>query len=297
MDIIDFGDFHQFPPVGNASGALYCDRPDTDDAHALKGRSIFLEYNKVVILHKQMRVMDDVWADILSRLRVGECMEDDIKEVRKLILTNPECEVPNFAKAPWCDATLITPRKAAKDLWNSAALERHCCMTGNRKYIIPAEDTLIKIGSSKPDQRTRLAVVSLKDEMTKNLNRQVELSVGMKAMVVLNIATEADVANGTHGMVHRIALDPREGCVSPNEDGCIHLQYPPPIIYFKPNMETQIIFEGVPKGIIPISPLKVSFSVCMEGGGRSNWREGKLPSFLDMHSQITRHRDRQWSAS
>jgi hypothetical protein len=34
MDIIDFGDFHQFPPVGNPSAALYCDRPDTDDAHA-----------------------------------------------------------------------------------------------------------------------------------------------------------------------------------------------------------------------------------------------------------------------
>ena len=31
MDIIDFGDFHQFPPVGNAGAALYCDRPETDD--------------------------------------------------------------------------------------------------------------------------------------------------------------------------------------------------------------------------------------------------------------------------
>ena len=213
----------------------------------------------------------------------------DIKEVQKLVLTNPECKVPNFTKAPWCDATLITPRNTVKDLWNSAALERHCRMTGNQKYM--AEDTLIETGS-KPDQRTRLAVASLKDEVMKNLKRRVELSVGMKAMVVLNIVTEADVANGTCGTVHGIALDPREGCVSPDEEGCIHLQYPPPIIYFKPDMETQIIFEGVPRASYP-SHHQRSALVCAWRGGRSNWREGKLPSFLDTHSQITRHRDRR----
>ena len=60
MDVIDFGDFHQFPPVGNPSAALYCDRPETDDVHALKGRSIFTEYDQVVILREQMRIMDDV---------------------------------------------------------------------------------------------------------------------------------------------------------------------------------------------------------------------------------------------
>ena len=60
MDVIDFGDIHQFPPVGNLSAALYCDRPETDDVHVLKGRSIFTEYDQVVILREQMRIMDDV---------------------------------------------------------------------------------------------------------------------------------------------------------------------------------------------------------------------------------------------
>lgn len=264
MDIIDFGDFHQFPPVGNPTAALYCDRPDTDDTHGLRGRSIFLEYDKVVILREQMRITDDVWTGILSRLRVGDCTKDDINEVQKLVLTNPNCEVPDFTKPPWCDATLITPRNAAKDLWNSAALERHSRMSGNRKYIVSAEDTVVETGEA-PDQKTRLVAAGLKDNVTKNLKRQVELSVGMKAMVVLNIATEADVANGTRGTVHGIILDPREGCVSPAEDGCIHLRYPPPIVYFKPDMQTQISFEGVPEGIIPILPSRVGFSVCVEG--------------------------------
>jgi hypothetical protein len=35
-----------------------------------------------------------------------------------------------------------------------------------------------------------------------------EVAIGMKAMVIINIATEADLANGTRGMVTDIVLDP-----------------------------------------------------------------------------------------
>lgn len=123
---------------------------------------------------------------------------------------------------------------------------------------------LAETGES-PDRRTRLAVVNLKDDATKNLKGRVELSVGMKAMVTLNITTETDLANGTRGTVHGIVLDPREPCLTPGEDGSIHLRYPPPVVYFKPDMQTQISFEGVEEGIIPILPSKVTFSVCAEG--------------------------------
>ena len=264
MDVIDFGDFHQFPPVGNYGATLYCDRPDTDNAHALKGRSIFLEYDHVVILREQMRITDEVWTGILSRLRVGECTEDDIKEVQKLVLTNPECEVPDFTKAPWCDATLTTPRNATKDLWNAAALDKHCWMTGNRKYVISAEDTVKETGNT-PDKRTRHAIAGLRDEATRNIKMRVELAVGMKAMVVLNIATEADLANGTRGTVEGFILDPREEHTAPDEKGIIHLKYPPPVIYFRPDLQTNTVFEGIPDGVIPISPSMVRFSVDVNG--------------------------------
>ena len=264
MDVIDFGDFHQFPPVGNQSAALYCERPDTDGAHAQKGRSIFLEYEQVVILREQMRITDEVWTAILSRLRVGECTEEDISEVRKLVLSNPACDMPDFTRAPWCDATLITPRNATKDLWNAAALGRHCRMTGNRKYIISAEDT-VKESGAEPNKETRLAIAHLKDDVTKNLKMRVELAVGMKAMVVLNIATEADLANGTRGIVRGIVLDPRENETPPDEEGHIHLKYPPAVIYFEPEIRTNTVFEGISDGIIPISPSEVGFSVETEG--------------------------------
>lgn len=104
MDIIDFGNFHQFPPIGNPSAALYWDRPETDNLHVLKERSIFLEYDQVVILHEQMRITDDFWSGLLSRLRVGECTEEDIKEVQKLVLTDHACDIPDFLTFPWSEA-------------------------------------------------------------------------------------------------------------------------------------------------------------------------------------------------
>jgi len=65
------------------------------------GREIFLQFDKVVILDKQIRVTDETWASILRRLRVGECSARDLEEIQKLVLTNPECDVPDFSKAPW----------------------------------------------------------------------------------------------------------------------------------------------------------------------------------------------------
>ena len=294
MDVIDFGDFHQFPPVGNVSAALYCDRADTDDAHGLQGRSIFMEYDKVVILKEQMRITDDVWTRVLGRLRVGECTEEDMVEVQRLVLTDPMCEIPDFTKEPWSDATLITPQNATKDLWNTAAVERHCRMSGNRKYIISAEDTLKDSGES-PDTKTKIAIAGLRDDATKNLKMRVELAVGMKAMVVLNIAMEADVANGpgTRGTVDGFFLVPRERQTQPDDEGNIHLKYPPPVIYFRPQMRMTTVFEGVPEGIIPISPSMVRFGVEVEGL-KVNWKEDNWHLSPATRSQITRRRGRRW---
>lgn len=134
-------DFHQFPPVGNPTGALYIDRPDKDNQRALLGREIFLQFNTVVILDKQNRIKDKTWMDIMRRARVGECNANDLHEIEKLVLTNPECDVPDFSKAPWDQAILITPRHSVRNLWNDHALAKHCTKTKSQGYMVPAEDT------------------------------------------------------------------------------------------------------------------------------------------------------------
>ena len=109
MHIIQSGDFHQFPPVSNPTGALYFDRPEKDNKRALLGREIFLQFDKVVILHQQNRIKDETWTNILNRLRMGECNDSDLDEINKLVPTNPDCDIPDFLKSPWDQAILITP--------------------------------------------------------------------------------------------------------------------------------------------------------------------------------------------
>jgi len=143
MHIIKVGDFHQFPPVGNPTSALYVDRPANDGKHALLGKEIFLQFDEVIILDKQNRIKDPTWSDLLSHLQVGECNRADLDEIQKLVLTNPECNVPDFSKPLWDQVILVTPRQSVRELWNlnKHTITKHCVRTGNQLYIMLAEDT------------------------------------------------------------------------------------------------------------------------------------------------------------
>jgi len=129
MHVIKAGDFHQFPPVGNPTGALYVDRPGQDSKRAMLGREIFLQFDKVIILDKQNRIKDPIWSEILGRARIGECSTKDLEEIERLVLTNPECDVPDFTQAPWDQAILVTPRHSVRNLRNEHAIAKHCAKT------------------------------------------------------------------------------------------------------------------------------------------------------------------------
>ena len=260
MHIIQSGDFHQFPPVSNPTGALYVDRPEKDDKRALLGREIFLQFDKVVILHQQNRIKDETWTNILSRLRVGECNESDLNEIQKLVLTNPGCDVPDFSKAPWDQAILVTPRHSVRNLWNEHAIAKHCIKTGNQRYIVPAEDNS-RDGTGVLSMEAKLAIAGLGDNKMGKLPDCVQMAIGMKAMVLLNLATEADIANGTRGEIQDIILDEREEISAVDEDGAIRLKHPPAMILFNPDKGTKLIFQGLPPGVIPLTPSLAKFSV------------------------------------
>lgn len=213
LNIILMSDFHQFPPVGNSNAALYCTPPNRNTA--IVGKAIYLQFDTVINLTKQWRMDDPEWIAILQRLRSGDCSQSDLDEMRNLILTNPNCVIPDFTKAPWDEAVLITPRNSVRDAWNRLSIRKHCVKTANVLYIFDAEDT---VGDRRDplnmEQKVIVASMNLTDSKTANgtkkLTHRIELAVGMKVMVTLNLATEADLANGSRGIVTDIVLDPRE---------------------------------------------------------------------------------------
>ena len=88
------------------------------------------------------------------------------------------------------------------------------------------------------------------DEM-QHLPNKVELAVGMKAMVLMNIATGADLANGSRGIITGIVLDPTEP-VHDNSASMVYLHFPPVVVLFLPTVARKITLRGLPEGTIPI---------------------------------------------
>lgn len=276
MHIILMGDFHQFPPVAKPHSALYSLRP-TSDPDALQGRSIYRQFNTVVCLQRQIRVKDIVWTSILSRLCIGKCNEDDIHIIQSLTLNHPSCPKMDFENLLCSEAILITTRHTVREAWNAACLKRHCWKTGNRRYIVSSED-YIKGTGAPLDDSIWLLVAALTEQETKNLSDRIELSVGMKALVLANISTEGEVANGTRGTIRDIILDPREAIPEPEDDGSMKLKYPPTLILFEPDRESRISSAftddrehgaiKIPRSQVPLTPFTVHFVIIMPNGSK-----------------------------
>jgi hypothetical protein len=264
MNVILFGDFHQFPPVGDPTNALYSQRHTRTQSEI--GADIYHQFKTVVTLTEQKRITDIPWKELLQRLRTGSCTADDMDTLTSLLVTNPACDIPDTSSPPWDTAVLVTPRHGARARWNTASLIKHCRQTGNRMYICQSEDT-VGHDESPLDLVQRVTVVGMPVKQTAKLADCVELAVGMRAMVLMNIATEADLANGTRGEIVDIKMDPREPSEFEidSETGATMLRYPPVLVLFKPDDSSYPAFEGLPKGILPIVPTKLSFSISPGG--------------------------------
>lgn len=128
MNTLLMGDFHQFPPVSNPCAALYnsptCGKPEPSPWSV--ECSIYLQFQTVVTLVKQQCITHGVWMNILERARTGDCMLHDLWEICKLVLTNPQCELPNPSTPPWDDMVLITAWNVMQQRWNEMCLQNHC---------------------------------------------------------------------------------------------------------------------------------------------------------------------------
>jgi hypothetical protein len=157
-------------------------------------------------------------------------------------------------------------------------------------YIFNVEDT---IGNARvPTNMEQKAIIAgLLLTNTRKLPSRLEVAIGMDIMVTLNITTEADLANGSHGRVKDIILDPRE-CVQDRDihsDGVVWLQYPPAMILFEPIHHKFDPFPRIDPGLIPLLPSEYSFNI---GYRRDPSTKGYSKAVHHLHS-ICVHRSQR----
>lgn len=286
MNIIFFGDFHQFPPIIRKEALYY---PDDARLGPRVGRQLYELFTTVVTLTQQMRVKDRAWTEMLERLREGACSSADVGMVKSLDISNAACPETDFSRAPWIDAVLVTSRNSVRDAWNTAALRRHSFAKGHLTYVCPAEDTIGK--DRRPLSRTEtLTVAGMAGKATGRLAFRTHIAVGMRGMVLLNIATESDLANGSRGTVVDIALDSREHNLEVSEDGQVRLKYPPACVTFRLDHSTFPQFVGLQKNEVPLFPSEMSYSMTLPDGRKRAVRRRQLAitpayAFTDYKSQ------------
>ena len=133
MSTILLGDFHQFPLISSKQNTLYCTSVVKDNPQL--GRALYKQFDIVIKLEEQMRITDQVWVDILWQSQTGDCTGEDISEIKRLVLLNPGCEIPNCTESPWSNAVIVTPHNGVRMFWNEQMLQSQCCKMGQVHYI------------------------------------------------------------------------------------------------------------------------------------------------------------------
>ena len=90
LDIIFSGDFMQLPPIGDPGLFLDLDQP---------GRATWLAIPNVVILQRSHRHANDAaYSELLSRLRVGESTDEDLRTINDCETRCDKCLVPDLER-------------------------------------------------------------------------------------------------------------------------------------------------------------------------------------------------------
>ena len=293
LNVILVGDFHQFPPVvARLSAPLYWPADSRNDSEDdILGRKIFEQFTTVVQLKKQVRVQDEVWHDVLQHVRHGNCHQEHIDVIKKLVIDDPRCPFTDFNGSPWKDARLVTSRHAVHIQWNSAAIRKHCAQSNRRLFVFSAEDT---VGGRPVTNDEKISILSKAKGSHSHMERgglmkDMELAIGAPVMVTLNISTDLDVANGVRGEVEAIVLDEREHDVTTDEKHIIRLRYPPRYVLVRLDRTKAPALKGLPRHVIPIFPVKKSFTID-KGGQRITVNRVQLPltlayAFTDYRAQ------------
>ncbi|CAE7334818.1 RRM3, partial [Symbiodinium sp. CCMP2456] len=119
VHIVFAGDLYQLPPPGG---------------HPLFKSQLWLLFRLCELRGNQRAAKDPKWAALLARVRFGKCTEEDLKELRDMVVK------PNSSKQPAPKAVHLYATRRAVAESNRTYLEEHISRTNARLYESPALD-------------------------------------------------------------------------------------------------------------------------------------------------------------
>ena len=204
VNIIFAGDFAQLPPVGQR--ALYS-RPrsrnvaNTSVQADVFGRLLWLSVDVVVLLTQVMRQSGDGnkrFVDLLSRLRVGKCTDEDYQLLQSRLVTNVR---PSWEDGEWLSAPIIVCNNDTKDALNERAALAFAQRMGRPVHWYDCTDSVQ--GSTLSGIESRYLHRLHSGETNQRLG-SLPLVIGMPVMITQNFDVESGIVNGCVGTLASI---------------------------------------------------------------------------------------------
>ena len=259
VDIIFFGDFIQFAPIGDF--ALYSDwndetvtaSTDINEINKKLGQHLWRQVNHVVLLDEQMRVTDRPYQELLNRLREGKCTDSDIEMLNKRVIGNSVHVISNISGNP-----IIAPGNKLVMALNNLFVASHS--QHKKVSVSTAKDSIKK--RNLPSKLIDL-IKDFPSTRTNGLPRELPLYVGMPVFLTDNVATELGLTNGTTGVVKSIQFHLDEEVTGGT--GFSHLENMPGCIIVELDDITMTPLDGLRPNHVPILPKSGSFQVKIPG--------------------------------
>ena len=161
--------------------------------HSLHGSgSLWRDEFKMLELTEIMRQRGDtVFAEILCRLRVNRCTEEDLDLLKSRITTPESLTYP-------IDALHVYKLNADVDERNKIMLNK--LASEDQQFIIKATDTT-------SGKHIDLSNMSEKRSDTGNLHTTLKLAVGARVMLTVNVDVSDGLVNGARGEVIHFITD------------------------------------------------------------------------------------------
>ncbi len=187
--LMTFGDLLQLNPVGDR--AVF--KPPTEGYSALAG-SLWVQHFCIHVLTEIVRQKGDpVFAEILSRIRIGKHTQEDIRAIA-------QCENTNTDNFPDDTINIFATNEQVRD-YNKLRMEQF-----QDKITIFAQDST----KDKETNTTDITVnVNQNTHDTRGLPGSLTLAPGIKVLVTKNIDISDHLVNGVTGTVKKIAIDPK----------------------------------------------------------------------------------------
>jgi len=249
MHCLLVGDWLQLPPVGAttlfSNPSKYVSISDSSSSYEGKvlGRLVWDKINYFVVLKDNIRHRgNEMWINILDRMRVGKLCQPDIDWINKTCHDEGETKRSvNYNYTP-----LLTASNTTRCEFN-----RQCTY----QYALHHNQTIYQIPAIYKGHCVEKSLYSINDNKTGKQCMLLELVIGMPLMCTTN-DKQKGLTNGSIGTLVGIQWPDKIQFTSQICSNGTLIQFAstiPDFLFFKDHDDNNCVWKNLPKNVIPIS--------------------------------------------